>query len=143
MKTFLQLFPAFRALVLENRKLRDQASVLESRMQDARNAERYNSAELNFWKAKSKDQDAELRRLNDLMHEEIKKVAEAMSLQATGRRIFTKAPPPDASQAASHTPPATKAFGRAAVAQQTNAVREKLTALWESLPGPEKQQPQN
>jgi hypothetical protein len=98
MTWFLRLFRAFRELELDLQRERDEASA---------------------WRMRCESAEARVRELTDKMLDDRAKLADAMSLRAIGKRVFTKADPVPAEQATTPRVVHGRQFARVAAQQQT------------------------
>jgi hypothetical protein len=95
---FLRFFAIFRELELDLQRERDEASA---------------------WRMRCESAEARVRELTDKMLDDRAKLADAMSLQAFGKRVFTKADPVPADQAEGPRIVHGRQFARVAAQQQT------------------------
>jgi hypothetical protein len=128
MTRFLRLFPQFAALESAAAKWPAREVELIASRERA-------DFELDFWKAKSAQQDAEIARLNALLIDEAHKVADTMSVHAIGKRVFSKASeqPPAAAGKPVHPPAINQRQARATM-NGVMSDRRMFQEMWDSLP---------
>jgi hypothetical protein len=102
MTWFLNLFRAYR-----------EAVAIASREREGR------AAEVALWRSRCEAAEARVRELTDKMLDDRAKLADAMSLRAIGKRVFTKADPVPADQTATPRVVHGRQFARVAAQQQT------------------------
>lgn len=106
------------------RELRDKAEAVAKRLE----------TELDFWKQKSLNQDAEMARLHDTVTRATEKVADTMALHALGKRIFSRASDQPPGEAGPPVPPQQRQFARQARQAQMQNTRNELADMWAKLP---------
>jgi hypothetical protein len=79
----------------------------------------WQKAEVALWRTRCESAEARVRELTDKMLDDRAKLADAMSLRAIGKRVFTKADPVPAEQATTSRVVHGRQFARVAAQQQT------------------------